>query len=90
MKCEEVMPIRRASAFICSMKAASDPPTVSLIATATSFADLTSRIFSALSSVSACPGLKYILLAGSAAAFLDITTGESSVSRPDLMARKVV
>ena len=43
--------MRAASAFIMSMKAASLPPTASATATATSLADLTSIIFSALSSV---------------------------------------
>ncbi|MNV78679.1 hypothetical protein D3C71_1721830 [compost metagenome] len=56
-KCDDVMPMRRGSEFIRSMKAGSEPPTVSAIATATSFADFTSIIFSALSSVIAWPGL---------------------------------
>ena len=58
------------------------PPTFSPTAMAMSLADLTSIIFSALSSVITEPGLKPILLGGSAAACLLTLIGEVSASSP--------
>jgi hypothetical protein len=89
MKCESLMPRRAASAFILATKPCCEPPTVSATAMARSFADLTSIIFIALSSVSFWPGLKYIFAGGCAAASFDMTTGVSSLIWPDWIARKV-
>ena len=88
MKRVDVIPRRAASAFIITMNSSSVPPTVSAMATATSFADLTKSSLRALSSVSFEPGLKYILLAGWSAALLLMTTSESSDSSPDRNALK--
>ena len=83
------MPSRFASAFIRTANASSDPPTFSPTAMAMSLADLTSIIFSALSSVITEPGLKPILLGGSAAECLVTLMGESSASSPAATARNV-
>jgi len=79
MKRVEIMPILCAVAFISATKASSLPDTASAIATATSLADLTSKYLSAESSGNRSPGLKYILLAGSLAASIDMVTGVSMV-----------
>ncbi len=59
------------------------------MAMAMSLADLISIIFRALSSVMIEPGLKPILLGGSAAACAVTSIGEASASSPAVTARKV-
>src|SRR5665213_2876534 len=83
------MPRRLAVEFMRATKFCSLPPTVSAIATATSLADFTSIIFSALSTFTIVPTLKPIFAGACASACADILTGEVMVSDPALIASKV-
>ena len=87
-KCDRVMPMRAASAFIRAENPAWLPPIVSATAMAMSLADFTIMMRMAFCSVSTVPGWKPILLGGSAAACALMMTGVSIVASPARMARK--
>ena len=76
------MPIRAAASFISAANPSTEPPRFSPIAQATSLADLTMMILSALSSVICVPGLKPIFEGGSAAAAAEIVSNWSIETLP--------
>ena len=83
------MPSERAAAFMRSTKAGRLPPTRSPRAWATSLADLTMMILSAVSTVITVPGLNPIFEGGCLAAAAVITTPESPLISPAAMADSV-
>ena len=90
MKRVPIIPSRRASRFMSATNAASVPPSISATATATSFADFTISIFSALSTVTTVPGRKPMRLGCCAVACSEIVTGEFMASRPSPRAWKAI
>ena len=84
-----VMPRRRDVAFISSENFSTEPPTPSASTYATSFADFTISILSALSTVTVVPGLKPIFDGACAAARAETVSRLSSVSRRSFTALSV-
>src|ERR1700745_2052594 len=80
---------RFAFSFISARKPSTEPPTPSASTTAMSFADFTSIILSALSTVTCVPGLKPIFEGDCADASGDTVNSVSSVILPSLTAFNV-
>ena len=81
-KWDSRMPSAAAARFISPAKASTEPETPSAMVTATSFADLTISIFSALSSVTSVPGRKPIFEGAIFAARAETRKGVFRLSRP--------